>query len=92
MLYTIAKTRHQSDNETKRGEAPNVQIMKLSNQKLPYGNDFNSSITNIFTKMCFLKNYVLPSLPNTFYIIFDEGTSINFEFFRLKKSKKFMYL
>jgi len=53
-----------NNSKTKGGESPNVQVMKLSNQILPDRNDFTSFVMNIFAKMCFSGNYILPSLPN----------------------------
>jgi hypothetical protein len=33
-----------------KGELPNVQIIKLSNQNLPHGSDVTSLVMNIFVK------------------------------------------
>jgi hypothetical protein len=63
MLYTSTKMTP-NNSKTKGGESPNVQVMKLSNQILPDRNDFTSFVMNIFAKMCFFGNYILPSLPN----------------------------
>jgi hypothetical protein len=54
-----------NNSKTKGGESSNVQVMKLSNQILLDRNDSTSFVLNIFAKMCFSKNYILPSLPNT---------------------------
>jgi hypothetical protein len=37
-----------NNSKTKGGESPNVQVMKLSNQILPYRIDFTSFVMNIF--------------------------------------------
>jgi hypothetical protein len=86
MLYTSTKMTLNNSKTKGGGGSPNVQVMKLSNQSLPHRNDFTSFVMNIFAKTCFSKNYILPSL-STFYNIFDEETSISFDFFTLKKSR-----